>query len=169
MTSRPKLIKPEIADLKAHYEQAYKQAIYEVYCGQETIQIQIGKYCPSLDSLIVQIVQGDYLQGVPLSCALHSPKNRQSWAIITAHNPYSQIFAQLENQQRHQKLMEHLLELKLPWLEALGKDQMGFWTPEPSFWIYGIERVKAIAIGRQFEQNAIVYGELSQPAELQWI
>jgi hypothetical protein len=173
MTHRPKLIKqltkPEIVDLKAHYEQAYEQAIYEVFSGRETIQLQIGKCCPSLDFLIIQIVQGDYPKGVTSGFALHSSKNCHSWAIITAYNPYSQISAKLENQLRHHKLMEHLLKSKLFWLEALGRDQLGIWTPEPSFWIFGIERVEAIAIGRQFEQNAIVYGELHQPAELQWL
>jgi hypothetical protein len=169
MTHRPKLIKPEFADLRTHYEQTYEQAIYEVYLGQDRIQIQIDKYCPSLDLLIVQFVQGNYPKEVTFCSALHSPSDCQSWAIITAYNPHSQIFAKLENQQRHQQLMEHLLKLKLPWLKALSRDQMGFWTPEPGFWIYGIERDKAIAIGRQFEQNAIVYGEIDQPAELQWL
>jgi hypothetical protein len=65
--------------------------------------------------------------------------------------------------------MEHLLELKLPCLAAVGRDHRGIWTPEQSFWILGIERLEVIAIGRQFEQNAIVYGELHQPAELQWL
>jgi hypothetical protein len=181
MTHRSKLVKPENVDLKAHFEQTYKQAIYEVYNGQKTIQIQIGKFCPPLDSLIIQ---DNCPQGLPESFGLvmpaaapqaqvrrasHSFTDRQSWALITASNPYSQILAELENQQRHQKLKEHLQELQYPWLEALGRDQTGTWTPEPSFWILGIERSQAIAIGRQFEQNAIVYGELHQPAELQWL
>jgi hypothetical protein len=174
MTHRPKLVKPEIADSKAHYQQAYEQAIYEVYNGQETIRVKIGEYCPPLDSLIVQ---GDYPKGLltlknapaDKDTASRSLTVRHSWAIITASNPYSQILAELENQQRHHKLMKHLQELQLPWLESIGRDQTGIWTPEQSFWILGIKRFEAIAIGRQFEQNAIVYGELHQPAELQWL
>jgi hypothetical protein len=51
----------------------------------------------------------------------------------------------------------------------MGKDPTGVWTPEPSWLILGITRPKAIAIGQKFEQNAIVYGELNQAAELQWL
>jgi hypothetical protein len=156
MTHRPKLVKPEIADLKAHYEQAYEQAIYEVYNGQETVRVQIGEHCLRLEHIAT-------------SLATYSHADRHSWAIITASNPYSQTLTELENQQRHQKLMKHLQELQFPCLEALGRDQTGIWTPEQSFWICGVGRLEAISIGRQFEQNAIVYGELHQPAELQWL
>jgi Protein of unknown function (DUF3293) len=162
MTHRPQLVKsvvkPEIAELKAHYEQAYQQAIYEVYNGngQETIRVQIGEHCLPLSHITMGLA----------TCKLVA---RHSWAIITAANPYSQILAELENQQRHHQLRSHLAELQLSWLEALGRDQTGIWTPEQSFCILGIGRLEAIAIGRQFEQNAIVYGELYQPAELQWL
>ncbi|MGL5831995.1 MAG: DUF3293 domain-containing protein [Waterburya sp.] len=158
MTHQPQLVRPKIAELKAHYEQAYKQAIYEVYNGQETTRVKIGEYCLPLNSLILR---GDYDPRSLLDC--------YSWAIITAFNPYSQTLTELENQQRHHQLRSHLEELQLPWLEALGRDQTGIWTPEQSFCILGLERLEAIAIGRQFEQNAIVYGELHQPAELQWL
>lgn len=158
MTHRPKLVKPKIADLKAHYERAYEQAIYEVYNGQERIRVKIGEYCLPLNSLILR---GDYNP--------RSLPERRSWVIITAYNPYSQTVAELENQQRHHQLRSHLEELQLFWLDAVGRDQTGIWAPEPSFWISGIGRLEAIAIGRQFEQNAIVYGELHQPAELQWL
>ncbi|NJL52730.1 MAG: DUF3293 domain-containing protein [Hydrococcus sp. SU_1_0] len=146
MHHQPKLAKAEMAILKT----AYEQAIYEVYYGQATIQIKIGESCPALDSLITE-------------------DNRPSWALITASNPYSQLLSELENQQRHQRLLQHLTELQLPLFPAVGKDQAGVWIPEPGFLISGIERVEAIAIGRKFEQNAIVFGELNQPAELQWL
>jgi hypothetical protein len=146
MYHRPKLAKAEMATLKM----AYEQAIYEVYYGQATIQIKIGESCPVLDSLIAE---GD----------------RSSWALITAFNPYSQLLSELENQQRHQRLTQQLTELQLPLFPAVGKDQAGVWIPEPGLLILGIERVEAIAIGRKFEQNAIVYGELNQLAELQWL
>jgi hypothetical protein len=146
MHDQAKLAQAEIAALRI----AYEQAIYEVYDGQETIEIKIGKNCPSLDYLIAQ---GD----------------RSTWALITAANPYSQPLSELENQQRHQRLSKHLQGLQLPLIPALGKDPTGVWTPEPSWLILGIARHKAIAIGQKFEQNAIVYGELNQVAELQWL
>jgi len=147
MYHRPKLAKAETAALKI----AYEQAIYEVYYGQATIPIKIGESCPVLDSLIAQ---GDRLP---------------SWTLITASNPYSQILSELENQQRHHLLIEHLRKLQLLTFPAVGKDKEEVWIPETSLLILGIELIEAIAIGQRFEQNAIVYGELNQPAELQWL
>lgn len=146
MDDRAKLAQAEIATLRI----AYEQAIYEVYYGQETIEINIGQNCPPLDSLIAQ---SDY----------------PTWALITAANPYSQPLSARENQRRDHRLSKHLKELQLPLIPAIGKDPTGVWTPEPSWLILGITRPKAIAIGQKFEQNAIVYGELNQAAELQWL
>jgi hypothetical protein len=145
MQDRAKLAKADAA-LKI----AYEQAIYEVCYGKETLEIYIGKCCPPLDYLIAQ-------------------SDSPTWALITASNPYSCPLSELENQQRHHQLIEHLQELQLPWLQALGKDRTGIWTPEQSLLILGIERSQAIAIGRKFEQNAIVFGVLNQLAELQWL
>lgn len=146
MHERPNLALAEIAAL----EIAYKQAIYEVYYGRKTIQINIGQNCPPLDCLVVQ-------------------SDPPAWALITAANPYSQPLSKPENQQRHQRLYQYLTELQLPIIPAVGKDRIGVWTPELSWLIVGITRSKAIAIGRKFEQYAIVYGDLNQPADLQWL
>lgn len=146
MYNQGKLAQAEIAALR----KAYEQAIYEVYDGQKTIEIKIGQNCPSLDYLIAQ-------SALP------------TWALITAANPYSQPLSTPENQRRDQRLSKHLQGLELPLIPALGKDPTGVWSPEPSWLILGITRQKAIAIGQKFEQNAIVYGELNQAAELQWL
>lgn len=139
-----------LAKVNAALKTAYEQAIYEVYYGQETIKIYIGEYCRPLDYLVAKC-------------------DRPTWALITAANPYSKPLSELENQQRQQKLIKYLQELPWSWLDALGKDRTGVWTPEPSLLILGIDRFEAIAVGRKFEQNAIVYGALNQRAELQWL
>lgn len=147
-----------LAKADAALKTAYEQAIYEVYYDRETIEICIGECCKPLDSLIAKCDRGAFPKG-----------NRPAWALITAANPYSKPLSDLENQQRQQKLIEHLQESPWSWLEALGRDRAGVWTPEPSLLILGIDRFEAIAVGRKFEQNAIIYGELNQPAELQWL
>jgi hypothetical protein len=162
MYNRAKLAQAEITALRI----AYEQAIYEVYYGQETIQIKIGENCPSLDYLIAQ---GDYPKGLASRRAPRSLTDRPTWALITAANPYSQPLSERENQRRYQRLSKHLQGLELPLIPAMGKDPTGVWTPELSWLILGITRPKAIAIGQKFEQNAIVYGELNQAAELQWL
>ena len=129
---------------------AYQQAIYEVYNDRQTIQLRIGEYSPQLNRLLEKY-------------------NCTTWTIITAFNPYSQRLSESENSQRHQSLIEFLQPLQLTIIDALGRDKSGSWTPEKSFFILGIDRLKAIDIGRNFEQNAIVYGELGKPPKLQWL
>lgn len=128
---------------------AYEQAIYEVYLNRKTIQFRISDRCLAIDSLISQ-------HGV------------DSWALITAYNPYSQCLSERNNQQRHQKLIEQIEGLQLAYLDAAGKDPGEIWQPELSLFILGISRDIAIAIGRKFQQNAIVYGQIQQPVELIW-
>jgi hypothetical protein len=41
-----------------------------------------------------------------------------------------------------------------------------FRPPEKSLLILGINKEQAIAIGNEYEQNAIVYGEVGQAAQL---
>ena len=131
---------------------AYKQAIYEVYSEEETIQLCIDQCCPRLDALLIEHYQPNY-----------------TWALITAYNPYSQCLSADENQQRHQRLVEHLQKFKLAYLPAVGRDIDGIWTPEQSLCIFGVELKRAIAIGQKFNQNAIVYGKLNRPIKLQWL
>jgi len=146
MIERPQYTVDELAALQT----AYERAIYEVYWGDKTIPLRIGQCCPQLDTLIIQ-------------------HGLNFWALITAHNPYSQCLSASENQQHHRQLIEHLQKLKLPYLPAVGKDANGIWTPEASFCIFGLELDRAIAIGQKFNQNAIVYGKLNQLVGLQWL
>ncbi|MDJ0594896.1 MAG: DUF3293 domain-containing protein [Pleurocapsa sp. MO_226.B13] len=143
---QPKFTEAEITSLQT----AYQKAIYEVYYGKETIKLEIGKYNPRLGRLLEE-------------------SNCTSWALITAFNPYSQPRSPTENQQRHQSLIEHLQSLPFILIDALGKDPNGDWTPETSVLIVGIKLIQAKEIGRKFAQNAIVYGELGKPPELQWL
>lgn len=144
--SQPQFTPQEIASLQI----AYQEAIYEVYFAQEIIQLSIGEHNLALDRLL-------------------SKHDASSWALITAYNPYSQSLSAAENQQRHQSFQEFLPTLNLTIFDAVGKDKDGVWTPEPSVWIVGIELIKAIALGRKFQQNAIVYGELGKPIQLIWL
>lgn len=146
MKPQPNFTQFEIKNLQT----AYEEAIYEVYADHHQIQLKIGEICSELDDLMLK-------------------SDRSSWALITAFNPYSQCLTPELNHQRHQELKQHLQGLSLELLPAVGKDPDGVWTPEKSILILGITSSKAIAIGHQFEQNAVVYGELYQPTQLLWL
>ena len=143
---QPKFSAIEIANLHI----AYQQAVYEAHCDRDKIKLYIGKRNPKLERLLKSL-------------------QAKTWALITASNPYSQCLSESENLQRHQELIEYLQPLSYSIFDAWGKDQLGDWTPEKSVLIIGIDSLQAKTIGRRFEQNAIVYGELGKPAQLQWL
>lgn len=140
-------IAPEkLADL----ERAYRATHYDVFDGQSTVQIRVNAVSAPLDQLLAK-----YQCGI--------------WAFITAHNPYSQPVDDLKNQTRHQELIAEVEGLGTPFLKAVGRDPTGQWPPEESLLIMGIDRECAIAIGKKYNQNAILYGEHGAPAQLLWL
>jgi hypothetical protein len=123
--------------------EAYRRTTYRVY--QPPINIRIGQPCPELDALLEQ-------HGV------------DSWAYITAWNPYSQEMTDEENAQRHKELQAMTSAYQTFEGEGVGEDPA--WTPERSLLILGVPVEEAIRIGKYFEQNAIVLGKESAPADI---
>ena len=90
--------------------------------------------------------------------------NFNSWCFITAWNPFSKAFSIEEN-----KALNLLLEADLNKYQifpAEGKDTLGDWPPEISFFVGDISREQAIVLGKKYEQNAIVFGIVGVLAEL---
>ena len=96
--------------------------------------------------------------------ALLSKQDAKSWAYITAYNPFSQTFTDEANDARHRLLLQSVASFSS--LEGEGKGADESWPPEKSLLILGISKEQAIAIGNEYEQNAIVYGEAGQAAKL---
>jgi Protein of unknown function (DUF3293) len=90
--------------------------------------------------------------------------NTKEWAFITAYNPYSRALTNEENRIRHNKLIE--MTKNYVTFEGHGVGQDLIWEPELSLFIIGISKVEASKIGKKFEQNAIVFGELNNSPEL---
>ena len=96
--------------------------------------------------------------------ALLSKQDAKSWAYITAYNPFSQTFTAEANDARHRLLLQSVAAFSS--FEGEGKGADESWPPEKSLLILGISKEQAIAIGNEYEQNAIVYGEVGQAAQL---
>ena len=88
------------------------------------------------------------------------------WAIITAYTPQSRVLSDVENTERNIALKRRVNDLMS--FSALGVGSVGDWTPEPSLLVLGISRGKAVALGREFGQAAIVVGTRGERAELVW-
>ena len=66
------------------------------------------------------------------------------------------------------ELENHLIKTKLPYLHAYGSNSEGTWKEE-SFLIVGIDKQDASQLGRQYEQNAIIWIVKEQVPELIWL
>jgi hypothetical protein len=118
--------------------EAYKNTKYKVF--EVNLTIEIGKSNQELDAILAK-------------------HNANEWAFITAFNPYSRVLTDNENKVRHEEL-KNLTENYVTY-EGHGVGEDPTWEPELSLLIIGISMEEASIIGKKFEQNAIVYGELN--------
>lgn len=76
-----------------------------------------------------------------------------SWAFISANRPE---YTPQQRQEKHEELRKMLRQMNLQPQEAAG----GFLgSPEPSFFIYGIDKDTAVLIGNEFHQDSVAVGQ----------
>ena len=90
--------------------------------------------------------------------------NFNSWCFITAWNPFSKALSLEKNKELNALLEEDLKDYTI--FPAEGKDTLGDWPPEISFFIGNISRERAIFLGEKYEQNAIVFGTVDELPQL---
>ncbi len=130
--------------------QAYLDTVYRVIGWQQPIDIRIGQCHPPLDTLL-------------------SAHRVNEWAFITASNPQSRALPARDNARRNTELKRYLYEAGWCTADAVGFALEGDWPPEHSVLVLGMGREAALALARRWQQKAIVYGTIRQPAELVWI
>ncbi|MEO7539154.1 MAG: DUF3293 domain-containing protein [Pyrinomonadaceae bacterium] len=91
--------------------------------------------------------------------------NAPMWTFLTAYNPFSQTLPDEENNARQSRLMSALYLRDYEYYEGRG---IGDDREEPSLFVINVGREEAIGLGRQFDQNAILWGESNGKAELIW-
>jgi hypothetical protein len=94
---------------------------------------------------------------------------QSEWAFMTACNPGSAQIAPQENARRMAELQAVCRSRGWPHYAGAGVGRDGSWPPEPSFLVVGIREPEAIAVARQFGQNAIVAGRIGEPCRLVWV
>jgi len=135
--------------INADLEVAYKQTAYKVYNNQDNYVIRIDELNDFFSAFCHQL-------------------NITNWAVITAYNPYSKECLPEENDMNNLRLKAVLEEMGLTVLEADGVPADSNWDIEKSYFVYNLSLDIAKIIGKQFEQNAIVYGEYGKEARLVW-
>jgi hypothetical protein len=97
--------------------------------------------------------------------ALLRRHDTRDWAFLTAWNPASVELSRAENDARQDDLKRDLVSAGYRWLPGEGVGDPA-WTPEESLLVLGISRGKAVAVGREFGQLAVVVGRRDGPARL---
>jgi hypothetical protein len=125
---------------------AYERALYVVF-GKPELVLRIGEHNEDLDELLE-------VEGVATA------------AYITAANPHGEPKSAWQNEIANAALVELLSKAGHPCFEGEGRDPEARWTPEKSVLAIGISRENAMAAGRAFGQNAIVFVEKGRAPEL---
>ena len=77
-------------------------------------------------------------------------------AFLTACNPFSRKLDDAANAERQVELAKELTQRGRSFIEGEGRHPSGNWA-EPSYLVLGLSLDEAKKLGRQFEQNAIVW------------
>lgn len=117
--------------------QAYHETEYRVI-GEPSVVLRIGEYNESLSRL-------------------YKSNKLDSCAFITACNPCSKSLSDAANADRHDELGRELQRRGLKYFPGEGKHPVGSWPGEASYLILGLSLEAAKALGKEYEQNAIVW------------
>lgn len=123
--------------INAELLKSYKSADYHVGASPSFI-LKIGMHSAELEGI-------------------YKTSYKHTAAFITAFNPYSQELSTQENKDRNHKLEELIQSLHFDYIHGEGRCGDGDWGGEESFLIFGISEEQASEIGKEFEQNAIVW------------
>jgi hypothetical protein len=127
---------------------AYLHAFYRVW--NPPLEIRIGPVSPALDVWLKE-------QGA------------ETFAFITAWNPYSKPMPEAANRLRNTLLEMRLRETARLVLAGAGVSPTGEWPPEESFFAVDLGPETAVHLATVFEQNAILYWKRGGDVELWWV
>lgn len=137
MTPQPPATAPSSSRIPADTLQAYRETLFIVHTAEPVV-------------LRVDVASASLLQ-------MYRDTGTDRCAFITACNPHSQQQSDAANAERQAKLERDLKKQSWAICGGMGQHPSGFWPGEPSFLILGITFDDAQALGRKYEQNAIVW------------
>lgn len=126
---------------------SFCQTNYWVETPGESFRLRIGEFHHALATFL-------------------AAENIDTWAILTAENPRSQQLSEEENQSRREQLAAKAEQLGHPHFPTRALAPAGDWPAEVGFLLGDLSLAEAVALGRHFDQHAVVYGNLTQPPGL---
>lgn len=130
-------------------EEAYRKAVYTALAKDTKVKFHVDQKSKQLDELL-------------------SEQNAESFAFITAFNPYSKKLGANENRERHERLRQMLEAENYRFLAAFGMNEDETGDREEAFVVLNISEDEAVKTAQKFEQNAIVCGAKNAPPRLVW-
>lgn len=95
-------------------------------------------------------------QHSPALAALHARTGVESSTFITACNPFSRPLDDTRNAVRQHALQQDLITLGIAIIDGIGTHPRTHWQ-EPSYLALGVSLETAKALGKQYQQNAVVW------------
>lgn len=141
---------------RAALEAAYTATTYRVWLPQGPLDLRLGHCAPRLAALMGRL-------------------GMNAWAVITPCNPGSQRLTPQANQARLTALAARLARrgrgAGWRWWPAENRADRGDWPVEPGFLVLFPRggRRAALALGRLFGQNALVWGPRKGAGKLLWL
>ncbi|NJB87607.1 hypothetical protein GGR26_003391 [Lewinella marina] len=126
--------------------QAYRNAVYVV----NGYELKIDEPHPDFDAWL-------------------SRRGHRYYLILTAFNPYSTPLPEPVNEARHHTLIELLDRRGMPYVAAAGSDPEGGWPEERGVCLLDPSPEAGCAIGRLYQQHAIVVGRRGESPDLVWL
>ena len=117
---------------------AYREAIYIVNAEDDAISLKVGEVNSKLASLM-------HANGVTTA------------AVLTAHNPFSEVRSIEENEQSQSRLLNALTQISKSCINAIGTDAKNEWDPEPSIFALGVSFQDAEMLADEYGQNAFIW------------
>jgi hypothetical protein len=114
---------------------------------------------PTMSGTLRVSLDGENVQATPLPELL-----TRRFAILTAYNPRSMLLPRRVNDQRHVVLRDLLILGCYRVEPCVGSEAEpeGVWR-EPGWLVHGMDREEAIAVGRVFRQNTIIFATDGRP------
>ena len=107
--------------------------------------------------------RSEYRIGEPLHLTLRVNEPAKGlpqgpWSFLTAWNPRSEPRSETENRAKQSELETILRREGIRCVAGLGYDPMREWADEECVLALGLERERALELGRRFGQNAVLIG-----------
>jgi hypothetical protein len=129
---------------------AYEKAVYAVFASPG-VEFRVGEPSDILDAMM----------------AMNRVRTAAFVSSATARGePSTDNQRKLEEFLLRSRVADVAAQHKYRVYQGEGRDPRGKWKPEPSVLIMGMSREEAAALGRQLEQNAVVFIEKGRAPEL---